>query len=442
MSERKDQTLQDVALFPQVQREYDPHTKNRSIFWQKIGPNEWQRIWNNQQAEIIADGDIRGTKAFVQEYQQVRRTVWQRLVKSEIADVVDGPQEVEMRAKRQQRREAILLWMREVGMDIDVELQRRLGDQQKNVVRLGPSVALLESVTLPWGEVTKAQNATSSSVGEHREKRLDILITAVEKAFLDFESHLRVLAQQVGTSSYLKTEELFAPFDAVRINQNNNQRNMIRRRRKIAEHEVSETIVLTHPNYFFYDLKEGHHPGEGKSGGAASFSPVERIMYLPPEHDPQSLLRLLIQYHEIRHANQDASRRVAMMNNPSALQAYIEFHSGRGNQKPKLILTEEASAYAYELEVLNLLLKGKLQSGQIPPVKDVIQTLGCTSREQEGIESLLELARNYYPEGMTGAIFTTRFLNVLKDWHIAAGYDVYLQTPTGGVRQLSNAPLG
>lgn len=441
MPERKDLTLQEVSLFPQVQREYDSHAKNRSIFWRKIGPNDWQRIWNNQRAEIIADGDMRWTKAFVQEYQQVHRTVWQRLVKSEIANIIYGPQGLEMRSIRQ-RRDAILLWMQEAGMNVDKELQRRWGEQKKNVTKLGPSIALLQDINLLCKEFATAQNIASGTVNEQKEQQLDVLIHGVETSFLDFEPRLRALVNQVGTPPYLEIGELFAPFDAVRINQNNNQRNMLRRRRKIAEHEVSETIVLAHPNYFFYDLKEGHRPGEGKSGGAASFSPVERTMYLPPEHDPQSLLRLLVQYHETRHANQDTSRRVAMRNDPAALQAYIAFHTGRGTEKPKLILTEEASAYGYELEVLNLLLRGKLQSGQIPPVKDVIQTLGCTSREQEGIESLLELARNYYPEGMTDGIFTTRFLNVLKDWHIAAEYDVYLQTSTGGVMQLSNAPLG
>jgi|GEM_PF-4501354 hypothetical protein len=269
-----------------------------------------------------------------------------------------------------------------------------------------------------------------------KEGRLDHLITDVEGSFLAFESRLRECANQTHMPSYLRPEELYSPFEAVRLNQSNGQRNMVRRRRQIASGETSSTIALGNPYQFFYDLQEGREQGGGNVEGAASFSPVMRIMSLPPKHDPQSVLRLLIQYHEMRHANQDASRRIAMMGNPAALQAYIDFHTGKGNEKPRIVVTEEASAYGYEMEALNVLLKDRLQNGT-PSAAVVMKELGCKQEERPNVETLLHIARHYFPEGMNGGGFSQRFIDFMRDVHIDLGYDVFVPTTSGRLKQLT-----
>lgn len=58
MTNLKEQTLHDVELLPGVHREVDPYNKSRAIFWQQqVGQNAWQRISNDQQAEVVSDGD-------------------------------------------------------------------------------------------------------------------------------------------------------------------------------------------------------------------------------------------------------------------------------------------------------------------------------------------------------------------------------------------------
>ena len=264
------------------------------------------------------------------------------------------------------------------------------------------------------------------------------MIGRVEQSFLEFETQVREAAAQTQLPPYLSPDNLYAPFDAVRENQSNAQRNIIRRRRRIQAGEESNQIALGHPYHFFYDFQRPH-PGL-PAPSEASFSAVERTMHLPEQFNPDAISKKLVQYHEVRHANQDAVIRLNMRSEQD-LQAYIGFLTGRAGQKPKVIVTEEATTYGCELEVLNILLKGALHSGKKPSISSALQQIGGTKEDEKIIKMLLTLSDDYYPEGMTNSVFTSRYLNRIKDMHLAAGYDVYVHTQGGSPRKLDHNPL-
>ena len=65
-----------------------------------------------------------------------------------------------------------------------------------------------------------------------------------------------------------------------------------------------------------------------------------------------------------------------------------------------------------------------------------MQELGCKPNERAGIKTLLVIAGHYFPEAMHGGVFSQRFINFIRDQHIEMGYDAYVKTTTGGLRQM------
>jgi hypothetical protein len=272
---------------------------------------------------------------------------------------------------------------------------------------------------------------------EEDEAHLDQLIGNVEDSFFEFEDILRERMSHMELPSYLDVENLFAPFEAMRINRDNSRKNMIRGERRMKDQKTTSVfIALKHPYEFFYKFLKPDPNQPHMSDCAAGFSPVERVMHLPVDHDPHSIIDTLILYHELRHANQDASLRVNMMHNPQAQDMYQAFYTGKRGQKPRIVVTEEATAYGYEMEVLNILLKGKLQAGNMT-IDDVANELDLTHAERPQMETLLRIASHYYPEGTEGGNFSIRFIDFIRDTHIDMGFDVYIQTTKGLLRQMT-----
>lgn len=146
--------------------------------------------------------------------------------------------------------------------------------------------------------------------GSHeKEQQLDQLIQRNEEGFLQFEDKMRESLKTTKLPDYLHEDQLFGPFEVIRANKENMDRNLIRRKNQIITVTAKESIVLQNPYYFFYDLKEGKQEGE-PTDGLAGFDVIRRTMFLGENHNSSSVAHFLVQYHETKHAIHDTDSSV------------------------------------------------------------------------------------------------------------------------------------
>lgn len=226
-------------------------------------------------------------------------------------------------------------------------------------------------------------------------------------------------------------EKLQAPFDLVRINQKNPEKNLFRIPQNIP-------YVPSDPRYFFYRAD-----GISKqSGGVAGFAKEARAIDFGSEFDSSNLLNMLIVYHELVHVNQDVEMRMAI-DSPEKGRWYQE--AIKALQRPRVYINLELEAHGLMVEMLNLVLDGELKNKIAYLDSDsldlwpMLQKLHAKGNQQERdlLMNILVEAQKYYPEASFKFDRSNRFTQLLIDelGH-NSGKEVYLQYPGQAIKKV------
>ncbi len=254
-----------------------------------------------------------------------------------------------------------------------------------------------------------------------KERDTDRLISVVENAWEGFSRRVEPLISQVDDKAF--RDEIESPFQLMKLNKANPNKNGTRFHRQQSELGNSTADIA---NAFWFFIESDPNL---LSDQAAGFEPLSAIMHLSPDFDPNDDVDMLILYHELRHVAQSARTKM-QIRGPREYDEYVDFHTG---PKRRMLINEEASAYAYEIEVLNLLCGGELsraaQEGRAVDM-NLLHSMIKTKRVRT-LETLVYFAQHYYPEGAISGHFSQRFLEMLAEEYAKFGYEVYIFLNTG-----------
>ena len=299
-----------------------------------------------------------------------------------------------------------------VVRDPDAGLRALLAAKNKNASeqRIGKQVQHIAGML----------RALASVATESPEAATDRLIGNVETGFAAFGRDLDARAEASGrmpAGSWLRPH-MDAPGKIIEINQGNPLRN---HKRFVASTSASRSN-LPDPYFFYYRAAE-------RQDFIAGFSPMERVMELSPTIDPTNKLDMLVVGHETKHSQLDAQKRMNMRSQED-YDRYAAFHTGTRGERPRIDLTEELFAFAWEIESANLLVDDRLRTGAILHAKALLRELGGRPDQEELCDMILRLARVYFPEGMReGQPFPQAFTHAVGAQY-AQLYDVYVMDPT------------
>jgi hypothetical protein len=255
------------------------------------------------------------------------------------------------------------------------------------------------------------------------EAELDQLIMRVEEDFLAWEPIVRsAVEQRGGLPQGVVAHHFYAPFEVVRDNRSNTLRNG---RLLSRLHKENERVALENINYFAYDTLGQGPAAPMQAAIAASFSPVRRSLHLALDIDPSQPLDMLVTYHEVMHAVQDANTRAAIQSEEQ-LQKYLAGHRIAPDGRMRTNILMEIDAYASELELADILMKGRLRDGTAT-VDDMLHTLHPTPEQAGLVVMLHSMASFYFPHGIRDGVYPPSFVNVITGIYKEGGYDVYLE---------------
>ena len=276
------------------------------------------------------------------------------------------------------------------------------------------ALVLVVVVAIAWQQLT-AQEGDEEALWE--------TITETEHAFLRFGEELSPKLQVLPNEEL--RNQLLLPFELAKINQENPYRNYLYFQR-VASEVVDESgrFQQENLNFFFYG-RRGDVEGS-ISEFAAAFAPTMRLMILDQKHD--SLVDLLVLHHELRHAMQDIKER-GNIQTEEEFDQYIAFHTDGERGRPRLILNWETTAYAYELELLNIMLGDQLREsvlrGHVLKSSVIAERLNAQPDDMTSINFLRKLADLYYPQGFSGEGFDPRYVRFLGQVYYDRGYRLY-----------------
>lgn len=261
------------------------------------------------------------------------------------------------------------------------------------------------------------------------EEELDEKIARFEEAFLRFGTEVEVLAQNI-QDPRLRANVL-APFDLVKINRANPNKNHLRFLRQALEGtNLGDERLVRQSNIRFFD-----YDFQLKIDAfAATYSPVQRSLSLRPDFDLSSRGDLLLAHHELTHVGQDTNLRIGI-GSREEFERYRRFHTVHPGERPRSRLDYEGGAYLFEMELLNVMLQGRLfaaaQSGS-PMSAEEIATALSDPKNVSIYSVLVDFARVYYPDRNERAL-----LDAVGVRYEQQGHDLYLPTTTGGITRYS-----
>lgn len=257
------------------------------------------------------------------------------------------------------------------------------------------------------------------------ETQTDSVIAKVEAGFEKLEQTLRPRIEAMEDRSLRM--ELMGPFEMVKVNEAFSGKNGPRFHREQSRGGAKET-KLENP-YFF-----GYRAQKLETGAVAGFEAPTKTMFLNPNIDLNNLLDFLIIYHELRHAAQDGNIRKAIRSQEQ-FNAYLRFHTQDRNTEKRVEIMHEATAYAYEIEMLDLILEGELKKtitmGEPLDINNLLKKLNARVEQKETVELLVGFARAYYPEAQSKGGLTKRFVDFTARLYREKGYAIYMQTERG-----------
>ncbi len=269
------------------------------------------------------------------------------------------------------------------------------------------------------------------------ERIIDQLIPKIETGMARLHQRLLEKVDQMGgrlPAPYLVPEAFWGPFEVIELSKRNPARNYERFQRQARTGRIEDI------NWIFYnrlpranEAAPGYDPNIHRM--AAAFSPPFRAVNISEDFNPDSLMDVLVAYHEVRHAMNDAVIRSGM-NSRESYDRYMAFAQySSNNDRARVIIEDETGAYAYEIEALNVLLDDQLRqrAGNIN-VETAARSLGVTLEHDKSLLGMLiDLAKIYYPHGMTGRVFNNAFPRAICANYERMGYDCYSGNPAESV---------
>lgn len=199
-------------------------------------------------------------------------------------------------------------------------------------------------------------------------------------------------------------------FLLMQINQDNPNKNHPR----FLEQQSDKTTAFKQKNinYFGYNITT-----EKDKGTVASYIPPMRLMKLSPEFDKDNLLDALIMYHECQHVLQDTSVR-AQLDTKEKYEKYMGSFFKKRDRIAFNVLAE-GTAYAFEIELLDMILGGKLRRHEKLDAEEVRKALNARQGQMGTIKLLLGMADEYFGTNSSlSAGLNKRYLD-----HLVSIYD-------------------
>lgn len=267
---------------------------------------------------------------------------------------------------------------------------------------------------------------------EERLRVLDQFIAEVETAFLAWGEEMAPTIAALESENL--REQLPLPFELVKINRANpwkNSQRLLTESNNIGN--GAGELRQKNLNFFRYDWFENVPASPGLASMAAAYMPVTRVMAVSKDFNAHNTLDLLILYHELFHVTQDTGER-ARLQSRAQYDAYVQFYTGLRHEKPRMVLNFETTAYAYELEMLDLAVNGRLremvrdsnkQATLEADAATLAAMLGAREDQVSTLELLCEFARAYFPEGIASGELPNAFVKMVAERYVDAGYALY-----------------
>lgn len=261
-----------------------------------------------------------------------------------------------------------------------------------------------------------------------RIQKLDLIIKKFENGFLSFTAAIARMLKKHERNINPKT--LKALKEPLRLFIKNMKNNKLRNYRKyvLSKKQNGQNPPyhkFKNNNFFFYEIL----PERYQRQAAAGFMMQTRVMYLNPNYSPSSIFDNLVAFHEMVHALQDTTLRNKLktlgLKGQKAFKRYIQLLN-KNMKDPDL----EPVAYAMELELLNIIFKGKIRrlikSGRQIPLLQIAKILKATSRVKiSALRFLLKYGIYYFNQNCWIYSYTKDYrLVILKD-HMKMGHRFY-----------------
>lgn len=190
-------------------------------------------------------------------------------------------------------------------------------------------------------------------------------------------------------------EQLKVPFDYMKRNRKTKIKLYVDYSKKNPGHTIVDR------NFFYYQFRDF-----GSRRIAASYNEGKRTISLSHDFNPKSTYDMLVLYHEIMHATQGDA--LAKMLNKDQYRYYARNIAPYGN-----LVGFEVQAYAWEIEILNIVVDGHLakvfRKGGTLDVLQYMKQLNIPDSQRAQFASLVKYANMYYPEGFMTNGFSRKF---------------------------------
>lgn len=414
---------QDLALKEGVA----PGDNSTNItFWRRgQEPKEWERIRSSMNPEgIELSSDVTAVKVTISKWREKVRGFLRGLFKKQeedvLTDVVPLPSGKIIEVEQAERggHPALLAWAKEGSqVQFDDVLVKQLFPESKGYEILSTR----NDLCLMLGELKRkavtavATSSPSESPISAAERELQERIEQAETSFLKFgEWILPKIREHVPEGDVRNVLEF--PFRAVELNRTNLLKNIYALLRSEQSSMAAERSArdwghffvvildrsplkirrsaLENLNHFFYEVVVFADPDQ-----VAGYKPSTRTLALG-EIDFNASLGMVMLHHELIHLGQDTALR-AFIDSEEGWKAYhFDFELSATEQRT--VLNHEAQAFGCSVELLNILLEGKLK--RTPPsvtADEAYRVLGAQPHQQGLVDMLLHLAQLYFPHGMS-----------------------------------------
>lgn len=294
---------------------------------------------------------------------------------------------------------------------------------------LGVIIAGALAVVLPW-----------LGLGESELEKEFAAVIRYEDLLFEWEQRLAPQINEIADTAF--KNNLNAPFEIARANRETNPYRHIalydekRKEGKVTQSPLRFLIEEGHSDTFFYDFLEDEKVG-------ATFLPPIKLMLL---HNSSHLNArdMLTLYHELHHVQQETDlwrhikTEADLQRYHQALLDLNALEKGSGS-----LIIDELWAYAYQIEVLDLMMQGRLSEGVLrgEPLSTVIvmQELNARPNQYGATDLLNQFAGVYFLEsGAKDGKFSDRYVRaVARHYRDDLGFRLLVETGEFQFKEIS-----
>lgn len=276
---------------------------------------------------------------------------------------------------------------------------------------------------------TRALNKTA--VPMDKEAQIDEIIKRLDEGFSQFKKRCTPLIERHVKDEHMRSV-LMNPFELFDLNNGKEERNQERYQRTVlTQGEERRVERIKDIRQFFIGI-------ENRQGFTAGFAPIDRTLHMNPSYNPESIGDNLVVFHEIIHSGQDAGVR-QRISSQEAFERYESFHTP-GMGKPRVRLDYEASAFLFEIELLNCLLEDELRKSIQSKTPITAEAIAKKMNDQKNIglyQSLLNMADHYFPLRDTNPQQALENIFAVTQATYTKTFDLYLPTTSGVLKKVN-----